>query len=119
MDDVGIEPRHRELVLRIIWGDDVPHPSYSEWAAGTCPPAPGGSAFGEMCARLEHQARLLAIGEALGEAAGRKAERRDVVAECERVERLSGGDAAVAVRALLVTFQRGEHSRLRKGGAHG
>ena len=38
-------------------------------------------------------------------------ERLDVIAELERVERLSGGDAANAVRALLVTFQRGEHKR--------
>ena len=42
-------------------------------------------------------------------AAGREAERRDVVRECNRVARLSEMVIDLAVTALRVTFERGEH----------
>lgn len=42
---------------------------------------------------------------------GRNAERADVIAECERTERLSSSDAAHSITAMRVRIQRGEHAR--------
>lgn len=43
--------------------------------------------------------------------AGRAIERADVVAECERTERLSSVEGSHAVMAMRVRIQRGQHVR--------
>jgi hypothetical protein len=103
MSKVVVERRHREAALQLLghrayYNTGEGRRSRERWLRE-----------GERITLSGCYSHEWEVAEALARAEMK--ERADVIAELERVERLSGGDAANAVRALLVTFQRGEHKR--------